>query len=232
MEEIWKDIPDYEGIYRISNYGRIAYVKNTFRILSLVNQRKDYFRLVLRKAGIRQTFLIHRLVYELFEGAIPKGYYVHHKDGNKQNNHIDNLELISPKDHAREHYVQILQSKGADISKNTNTRKYLIENGKVLGINKDYKKYLRYRKPYLRSSSSERKYPTNRLNKEVYAKHRPINQLSLSGEFIKRYETATDAGIETGVCARNILQVADKTPFNDKGNYRKQAGGYRWEFAS
>lgn len=42
---------------------------------------------------------------------------------------------------------------------------------------------------------------------------------------------ATEASRVTGVCARNILQVADKEPFNSKGSVRKQAGGYIWKFA-
>ena len=36
----------------------------------------------------------------------------------------------------------------------------------------------------------------------------------------------------TGICSRNILQVANKEPFNKKGNIRKSAGGYIWKFES
>lgn len=58
-----------------------------------------------------------------------------------------------------------------------------------------------------------------------------IMQYSLQGEFIALFKNAKEASVSTGVCARNILQVANKTPFNKKGNIRKQAGGYIWKFA-
>ena len=41
---------------------------------------------------------IHRLVYETFVGKIPKGMQINHKDGNKNNNHISNLEVVTPKE--------------------------------------------------------------------------------------------------------------------------------------
>lgn len=57
-----------------------------------------------------------------------------------------------------------------------------------------------------------------------------FEEISLDGEFINSYSNAADAYRDTGVCQRNILQVASKTPFNDKGSIRKQAGGYIWRF--
>lgn len=57
-----------------------------------------------------------------------------------------------------------------------------------------------------------------------------ILQYSLDGEFINSYYCATEASRVTGVCARNILQVANKEPFNSSGSIRKQAGGYIWKF--
>ena len=47
--------------------------------------------------------LVHRLVYEHFNGSIPNGYVIHHKDGNKLNNRIENLQLMSSKEHRVEH---------------------------------------------------------------------------------------------------------------------------------
>lgn len=47
--------------------------------------------------------LVHRLVYEHFNGSIPNGYIIHHKDGNKLNNRIENLQLMSSKEHRVEH---------------------------------------------------------------------------------------------------------------------------------
>lgn len=47
---------------------------------------------------------LHREVYEKHYGSIPKGYIVHHKDGDKLNNSIDNLELMSRAEHASIHH--------------------------------------------------------------------------------------------------------------------------------
>lgn len=57
-----------------------------------------------------------------------------------------------------------------------------------------------------------------------------IIQYSLNGEFINSYCNAMEASRNTGVCGRNILQVANKEPYNSKGSVRKQAGGYVWKF--
>lgn len=54
---------------------------------------------------------VHRAVYELFKGSIPPGYHVHHKDHNKDNNSIDNLELIEAKQHLSEHALGRKQNK-------------------------------------------------------------------------------------------------------------------------
>lgn len=60
----------------------------------------------------------------------------------------------------------------------------------------------------------------------------PVNQYALDGTFIKSYRGAKEASIETGVCARNILQVAHKEEYNkQKHSVRKQAGGYIWKLA-
>lgn len=61
---------------------------------------------------------------------------------------------------------------------------------------------------------------------------KPIIQMDLKGNTISEFESAEMASKQTGVCARNILQVANKTPFNKKGLLRKSAGGYKWAFKS
>ena len=46
---------------------------------------------------------LHRAVWKFYNGEIPKGYHIHHKDQNKNNNDISNLELISPSEHSKLH---------------------------------------------------------------------------------------------------------------------------------
>lgn len=62
-------------------------------------------------------------------------------------------------------------------------------------------------------------------------KEKKVSQFDLKNKYIKTYNSAKEASIETGICARNILQVANKTPYNDNGKTRKQAGGYIWKLA-
>lgn len=59
--------------------------------------------------------------------------------------------------------------------------------------------------------------------------YKSICQYSLEGKFIKEYENATEAMKATGVCSRNILQVANQESYNKIGKIRKQAGGYVWK---
>lgn len=47
--------------------------------------------------------VLHRDVWKFYNGEIPKGHHIHHKDGNKSNNHINNLECISSSDHSKLH---------------------------------------------------------------------------------------------------------------------------------
>lgn len=65
-----------------------------------------------------------------------------------------------------------------------------------------------------------------------YKKTKRIIQLDKKDNYMAIYPNAQMAEKITGICARNILQVANKTPFNHKGMIRKTAGGYKWVFES
>ncbi len=105
MQEIWKDIPNYEGLYQISNLGRVKslerivkYNHSKFsqkgmkeRILS-TKILNGYLAATLYKNKKRKSFLIHRLVANAFIPN-PNNYpQVNHKDENKFNNNALNLE--------------------------------------------------------------------------------------------------------------------------------------------
>lgn len=74
--------------------------------------------------------LLHRMVWEKYYGPIPEGYNVHHIDGNKKNNDISNLELISHSDHASLH--------GQSMSDETKTKMSKARTGKGNPKFKDY----------------------------------------------------------------------------------------------
>ena len=87
--ETWKEIKDYEGLYWVSNLGHIKNRHN--RILKL-EIRQDYYSVDLCKNGKRKKIRIHRLVAETFIPNPKKLSQVNHKDENKLNNAVSNLE--------------------------------------------------------------------------------------------------------------------------------------------
>lgn len=93
MIEVWKDIPGYDGIYQISNYGRVKSNYN-YRKGNILTQRlkKGYYSVGLRKDGIRKWHLVHRLVASAFIMNKKNMPQVNHIDENKLNNKVDNLE--------------------------------------------------------------------------------------------------------------------------------------------
>lgn len=110
--EIWVDIP--ENLFKvkdlkISNLGRIKKpykAKNNLgcygseTITSYGASEKNYCE--VKKNGRR--FKLHRLVWECFKGPIPGGYQVNHKDNNKINNRLSNLELLTPSENIKYNY--------------------------------------------------------------------------------------------------------------------------------
>ena len=122
---IWKDIKGYEGIYQVSNVGlvkRLARIINRSngRILilqeKLLSTRVDkygYICVSLQKDNKRKSYTIHRLVMQAFSIDMPKET-INHKDGNKKNNNIENLEWATPKEnirHAIKHKLRIKRTK-------------------------------------------------------------------------------------------------------------------------
>lgn len=100
-KEIWKDIEGYKNKYQISNIGRIKslnYLRTgKEKILKLHFDKDGYLILNLSKNGKLKCVKVHRLVAETFLEN-PKNYpCVNHKDENKENNNVNNLEWCSVK---------------------------------------------------------------------------------------------------------------------------------------
>ncbi|WDS60601.1 homing endonuclease [Bacillus phage BC-7] len=85
----WYDIEGYPS-YKVSNYGEIINMK-TMKILRK-DKRKGYFSVRLSRDNVSKVFSVHRLVANAFKGNPENLPQVNHIDGNKENNHIDNLE--------------------------------------------------------------------------------------------------------------------------------------------
>ena len=169
MKEIWKDIKDYEGLYQVTNLGR---VKRLCRIVYRGNNKgkivvkekiltptcgsKEYLHVTLFKDKKRRIFNVHRLVAEAFIPNPLKLPQVNHiKEFEKKNNCVDNLEWVTCKE---------------NINYGTALKR---------GLEKRCKKILQY---------------------------------SISGEFIKEWNSATECGkngfVQTAVssCCRGKLK--------------------------
>lgn len=87
-----RDYIDYE----VSNLGRVRSLKfGKVKILNGGKTKEGYCQVHLSKNGKQKKFLVHRLVWEAFNGPIPDGYEIDHRDANKQNNILDNLRCVT-----------------------------------------------------------------------------------------------------------------------------------------
>lgn len=99
---MWKSIVGYEGYYEVSDQGQIRTVKRTVPIyqgtrivpskIRKFDTTSGYYDVALCKNGKMKTFLVHRLVAQAFIPNPENKEFVNHKDGNKKNNCVDNLE--------------------------------------------------------------------------------------------------------------------------------------------
>ena len=94
--EVWKDVPDYEGLYQVSNKGNVRSLnwKNlcVIKEMYLKKHNKGYLQVELVKNKKKKMFLVHRLVAMAFIENPLEHKYINHIDENKLNNCVENLE--------------------------------------------------------------------------------------------------------------------------------------------
>jgi hypothetical protein len=109
MNEVWKDIIGYEGLYKVSDLGRVMSMpkkwiagsgvirKKGQTLLKLGLNRHGYYTIVLCKEKVRKTITVHRLVYEAFNGKTD--LQIDHKiEGNKLDNRLCNLQALTQRE--------------------------------------------------------------------------------------------------------------------------------------
>lgn len=144
--EIYKDIENYEGRFMISNYGN---VKSLERIINnKFNKNRVFKECILKpsvcsngylyvsltdKNNIKKRIRIHRLVANAFITNINRKIDVNHKDGNKKNNHVSNLEWATRSENLIHSYKYLNRKKSKVL---TNDEAYIIKY-KLIGFSQD-----------------------------------------------------------------------------------------------
>lgn len=121
--EIFKDVVGYEGLYQVSNKGSVKALRRTSyqkgrwglalvtfpeRNMRICRTKAGYNYIALCKNGASTKRLVHRLVLAAFIGE--SELQCNHKDGNKDNNNIENLEYVTPLQNLR-HCIDVLGKK-------------------------------------------------------------------------------------------------------------------------
>ena len=111
QDEIWKDIPGYEGLYQVSNLGRVKalekkqkvniknneYITRKEKIKKLTKDKYGYVRVMLYKNDKYTLKQVHRLVAQAFLDNYDEKLEVNHLDCNIENNNLSNLEMCTRK---------------------------------------------------------------------------------------------------------------------------------------
>lgn len=204
--EIWKNIENYEGLYQVSNLGK---VKSLDRIINDIKGKtyllkgkeikfsqnnSGYVLVVLSKNKKSKTYLVHRLVAETFIPNPNNLPQVNHKNEIKSDNRVENLEWCSAK--------------------------YNINYGTCIE---------RAKLHYPSRKGKNNPNFSKKMSKELYEKllkinSKPICQYSKQGEFIKKFNSISEAAKELNMKSSSSIQ-------NCLYGKAKTAYGYKWQYA-
>lgn len=177
QEEIWKDIDGYEGLYQVSNLGRVRSLgfdkwhKGKI-IKGCFDGKKKYLFVSLHKNGNSKAFNIHRLVATAFIPNPNNLPQVNHKDEVKTNNNADNLEWCDA-------YYNM--NYGTAMERMIATRKSQNDIEEIVA-----------------------KCKATKIANNSFSAEQPVNQFTWDGEFVARYVSSTDAMKKIGVQRASI----------------------------
>lgn len=179
-QEIWKDITGYEGLYQVSNLGRVKSFK-TQHILSPCIGSTGYWMVSLSKCGKTKTWKIHRLVAIAFIPNPNNRKEVGHKDENPLNSCVDNLEWVTTKENCN----MPLHKRRLSMSLS----------GRKDGIETKEKKRL---------AQLGMKSRLWGVSGGLHPKSHPVQRFTKNGEFIDEYGSISDASRILSITAQHI----------------------------
>ena len=200
-KRIWRDIPGYEGLYQVSNDGKVRSLNYNHtgkkQILKQYTNKEGYKRIALSKNNKLKWYLVHRLVALAFIPNPNNWPQVNHKDENKANNYVNNLEWMSHKDNCN----------------------YGTRNERHSKAMKGYKHTKEARNKMSKAQKGKRKGKDNPNSK-------PILMFTKNGDFIKRFDSVGDANEYLGKDRHNDNISLCARPRSKN----KTAWGYKWKY--
>ena len=148
MKEVWRDIRGYKGLYQVSNLGRVrsldrvvwnpksGYTKRKGVLLRQAINKSGYWVVAISKDGKQKTFIASRLVLKAFAPKVKGKNECNHKDGNKRNNRVENLEWCTHSENMKHSSKEGLIKRSIPI-KHINTGKIYVstrEAARITGI--------------------------------------------------------------------------------------------------
>ena len=140
MTEIFKDIPNYEGIYKVSNLGNVKSLKWNKEIIMKQGISSRYLAVNLRKENISKIYRVHVLVAMTFLNYKPNGkqdFVIDHKNGVRTDNRLENLQIVTQRENTQNYHKSIKGQIGADWHEQTKkwrSRIYINKNIVHLGL--------------------------------------------------------------------------------------------------
>lgn len=217
MEEIWKDIKGYEGLYQVSNLGRVKSMRKQ-KIMKPWITNKGYYMLSLWNSNGKSKYLVHRLVAIAFLNKKDGKYFCDHIDGNPLNNNVENLRWCTHKENCNFEIAKLRKiEKQKEIHSRDDWRKKQSE-AKKNAMNRPEVK--------LKLKKAQKEIHKNpewiQKQRERHHINRSVIQLDNNMKIIAEYISLNEANRFTGIDASSISKCC-------KGN-AYSAGGYKWKY--
>lgn len=223
MKEFWKDIKGYEGLYQVSNLGRVKSLDRVVngkklkgRFISLNVDTKKYLFVWLNNGNKKKMFRVHRLVANMFIPLIEGKEYVDHINGKRDDNRVENLRWCTHQENDNFHLSRLHRSQSKIGNKFFLGKHHSQETkDKISMAHKGLKN-----PNYWKNLSEENKQKIKRAS--IEACRVEVDQYNTNGLFIKTWQSMADIERELGLPHGNIRKCC-------VGKY-KTCGGFIWKY--